>query len=405
MPDTLITSPAGILAVLVGICAFFFFLEKQTGWKLFNYLPPLIWIYLTPVILANPGVIWKGCPAIIAHDSPLFDWMRDVILPLFLIILMLEVDVAAAFRIMGKGVFVMLFGTAGVVLGAPIAYSIIKGHLGPDGWKAFAILSGSWIGGTGNMAAAERAFNVAKGSPEFGLAVLADNFVYIFWLPIMLGSKRIAGWFNKFTRVDPKRIGMLERLSSELPADKGKVEMRHLLYLLFLGLFFSWLAVQVTDLIPLPAKGEPLGAIFSEDTVIILFITTFGILLSMTPARKIPGSHPLAMALVFIYVANMGAKTSLERLAEEAPWFLLGAFIWIFLHGFFCVLGAKLFRIDIHSTAISSAANIGGAASAPIVAAYHNEKLVPVSILMALIGYAIGTYGAIAAGHLCRLLS
>ncbi len=240
MPDTLITSPAGILSVLVGICAFFFFLEKQTGWKLFNYFPPLLWIYLTPVILSNPGAIWEGCPAIIANDSPVYSWMRQILLPLFLIILMLEVDVVAAVRIMGKGIFVMLFGTAGVILGAPIAYLIVKNHLGPDDWQAFAILSGSWIGGTGNMAAAERAFEMTEGSPQFGMAVLGDNFVYIVWLPIMMGSKKIAGWFNKFAKVNPQRIKMLEELSSELTTDKGKVEMRHILYLLFLGLFLEY---------------------------------------------------------------------------------------------------------------------------------------------------------------------
>jgi uncharacterized membrane protein len=101
----------------------------------------------------------------------------------------------------------------------------------------------------------------------------------------------------------------------------------------------------------------------------------------------------------------MGARADIGNLAEQAPWFIVGAYIWIFIHGTFCILGAKLFRVDIHSTAIASAANIGGAASAPVVAAYHNEKLVPVSILMALIGYAIGNYGAFAAAWLCFLVS
>ncbi|MCP4707615.1 MAG: DUF819 family protein, partial [Planctomycetes bacterium] len=330
MPETLITSPAGIVSVLVGICALFFFLEKQTGWKLFNFLPPLLWIYLTPVVLSNMHVIIKGCPAIISNVSPVYGWMKTMILPMFLIILMLEVDVVKTCRIMGKGIYVMLFGTVGVILGAPIAYFIVKGHLGPESWKAFATLSGSWIGGTGQMAAAAEAFEVSGDSPEFGLAVLGDNFVYIVWLPIMLGSKKIAGWFNKFAKVDPKRMDMLEKLSSEMTVDKGKVEMRHILYLLFLGLFFGWVATYITRTMPLPESGTTLGDIFSEGTVKILFITTFGLLLSFTPAKKIPGSHALAMAFVFIYVANMGAKTNMAGLADNALWFLLGAFIWIF---------------------------------------------------------------------------
>jgi uncharacterized membrane protein len=111
------------------------------------------------------------------------------------------------------------------------------------------------------------------------------------------------------------------------------------------------------------------------------------------------------MALVFIFVANMGAKADISGLTASAGWFILGCYIWIAVHGAFCVLGAYLLRVDIHSTAIASAANIGGAASAPVVASSHNEKLVPASILMALMGYAIGNYGAFLAAWLCFLLS
>jgi uncharacterized membrane protein len=148
-----------------------------------------------------------------------------------------------------------------------------------------------------------------------------------------------------------------------------------------------------------------IAPMMTKGTYRILIITTLALLLSFTRARTIPGSHPLAMALVYLFVANMGGKSSVTGLADQAPWFLAGAFIWIFIHGGFCLLGAKIFKVDVHTAAISSAANIGGAASAPIVAAYHNEALVPVSILMALIGYAVGNYGAFAAAWLCYLVS
>jgi uncharacterized membrane protein len=108
------------------------------------------------------------------------------------------------------------------------------------------------------------------------------------------------------------------------------------------------------------------------------------------------------MALVYLFVARMGATADLSRLDASILWFLLGAYIWICIHGFFLVAGAKVLKVDVHTAAIASAANIGGAASAPIVAAYHNPVLVPVSILMALIGYAIGNPAAIFAGLLCK---
>ena len=136
----------------------------------------------------------------------------------------------------------------------------------------------------------------------------------------------------------------------------------------------------------------------------ILQVTTLGLLLSLTPARRIPGSHALAMALVYLFVARMGAVADLSKISGEVFWFLLGAYLWITVHGIFLVAAAKLFRVDVHTAAIASAANIGGAASAPIVAAYHRPSLVPVSILMALLGYAIGTPAALLAAKLCRML-
>jgi uncharacterized membrane protein len=389
MSDSLITSPLGILAILAGVASFFFFLEKKSGWKIFNYFPPLLFIYTIPVIFSNSGLM--------SNKSPVYDWMGDTILPMFLIIMLLDVDVKSAIRVMGRGIFVMLMGTAGVILGAPIAYFIVKSGLAPDTWKAFGTLAGSWIGGTGNMAAVSEGLGTSGES--FGLAVLGDNIVYLIWLPLMLGSKSIARRFARFTRVDPDRVRMLEESSDGLNQKKGRLEMRHLLYLFFLGLFFTWLATKLSGYFP------QVPPVLTAGSWKILLITTFGIILSLTKARTIPGSHQLAMALIYLFVANMGARADIGNLAEQAPWFIVGAYIWIFIHGTFCILGAKLFRVDIHSTAIASAANIGGAASAPVVAAYHNEKLVPVSILMALIGYAIGNYGAFAAAWLCFLVS
>jgi len=385
----MLTSPIGILMILAGITSFFFFLEKKTGWKLFNYFPPLLFIYMLPLVFSNTGIM--------TNESPVYSWMSSTILPMFLVIMLLDVDVISAVKVMGRGIFVMLIGTMGVMIGAPIAYFIVKGGLEPDAWKGFGALAGSWIGGTGNMAAASEA--IGTSPEEFGLAAIADNLVYIIWLPIMLGSKNIAGWFHRFTGVSKKRIDILKEASGKLATKKGNMEMRHFLYLIFLGLLCAWLAGFLSKQLP---QYPP---ILTASAYKILLITTFGLILSTTRARKIPGSHQLAMALIYLFVASMGARANVVSLAGQAPWFLLGAYIWIFIHGAFCVIGAKIFKVDIHSTAIASAANIGGAASAPIVAAYHNENLVPISILMALLGYAIGTYAALATAWLCSIVA
>jgi uncharacterized membrane protein len=229
---------------------------------------------------------------------------------------------------------------------------------------------------------------------QFGLAVLADSALYVVWLPLLLASKALTGPFNRWTRVSDQRLARMEEAAAAEAKEEHPPRVHHLLYLGALGFGATWLAGGIAPRLP---EIEP---VLSTSTWMVLLVTTFGILLSLTPARRIPSSHNVAMAIVYVFVARMGATASLEGLAQ-APAFLLGAAIWLVIHGLFCLGGAWLFKVDVASAAIASAANIGGAASAPVVAAYHRESLVPASILMALIGYAVGNYGAFVAAQLC----
>lgn len=351
---------------------------------MFQYIVPLIWIYATPMVLRNVGVL--------PPSSPAYDVLREYGLPVFITLLLLSVNIGATVRIMGKGVLVMLLGTAGIVVGAPVGYFVVHAWLSPDAWKGFGALAGSWIGGTGNMAAVAGALDTPPD--QFGLAVLADTAIYVAWLPILLASKGFARRFNQWAGVDADRLERMDAAAEAEVEDHGPLAMRHVLYLAFLAFAVTWIAGAVAPRLP------EVGAILSTSTWEILLVTTLGILLSFTAARRIPSSHDLAMGVVYVFVARMGATASLEGLAQ-APAFLLGAAIWIIIHGAFCLAGAWLFKVDVHSAAIASAANVGGAASAPVVAAYHRESLVPVSILMALLGYAMGNYMALVAARLC----
>ncbi len=383
----MIESPIGVLTALTAITSFMFFLEARFKWGFFQYFPPLLFIYAIPVVLSNTGVI--------PTKSVVYDGIGAWVLPVFLTIMLIDVDVRGAVKVMGTGIFVMLIGSIGVVVGAPIAYFIVKGGLGPEAWKGYGALAGSWIGGTGNMAAIAEGLDTPAS--YFGLAAISDNLVYVVWLPIMLGSRGLAERFHKFTGVSNERLERMEKAANELTKKSQEVSMRHILYLAFLGLTVAWIATSASTHLP------AIPPVLSASTWKILIVTTLGILLSLTPARSIPGSHPLAMALVYLFVARMGARAELSGL-EQAPWFVAGAFIWIFIHGLFVVVGAKIFKVDVHTAAIASAANIGGIASAPIVAAFHRESLVPAAILMALIGYAIGNYLAFLTAQLCYMV-
>ena len=390
----LISSPLGTLAVLSFVAAFFFYLQQRTQAKLFNYLPPLLFIYATPVFLNNLDII--------PSESPVYGGLSSYLLPAFIVLMLIKVNVPAVVRVMGKGVAVMLMGTAGVMVGAVVAYMLVHPFLSDDAWKGYGALAGSWIGGTANMAATAEMLGTSE--EQFGLAVIADNVIYIVWLPLLLMSRDFADRFNRWARVPAERLASMDAAAEVHAEDDHPPTMPQYLFLVAIVIGVTWACTAVAPGIAgwLGSTSAALGTVFSETTTRILLVTTVALLLSATPVSRLPNSTAMGTALIYIFVAGMGARASVAGLAE-APMFVAGAFVWIFIHGLFCLAGAWLFRVDVHSVAIASAANIGAAASAPIVAAHHRPNLVPASILMALLGYALGNYLAPLTGHLARI--
>jgi uncharacterized membrane protein len=400
MNSVLISSPIGVLAVLVGVVAFWFWLEKTSRWRIFEFLPPLIFIYASPVLLSNTGII--------PFKSEAYVFLRDYGLPVFIVLMLIKVDVVSAVRIMGKGVLVMLLGSLGVVLGGVAAYALGQtlslGNFLPlavDSWRAFGTLAGSWIGGTGNMTAAHAALDGTAN--DLTMAAAADQMVYLVWLPILLGCKAFADRFNRWARVPAGRLAQMERAAAEFDSGEAAPSMIQLLYLALLALGFTWIAIGLADRLPPIVMGG--ATVITASTWLILLVTTMALLASVTPARTLPAAQPIAMVIIYVYVARVGATMDLGAIDwAQTAGFIGMAYVWIAIHGVFVLAGAWLFRVDVHTLAIASAANIGGAASAPIVAAHHRESLVPASILMALIGYALGNYLAILTGRLAQLV-
>ncbi|MBT8103771.1 MAG: DUF819 family protein [Gammaproteobacteria bacterium] len=392
--EALISSPIGVLAVLCVVAAFFFLLAQVSKAKFFNYVPPLLFIYATPVFLNNFDVI--------PSESIIYTGLSKFALPVFIVLMLIKVNVPAVIRVMGKGVLVMLMGTAGVVVGGVVAYLAVHQWLSDDAWKGFGTLAGSWIGGTANMLATKEMLGASEA--QLGLAVIADNVVYVVWLPLLLMSRDFADKFNKWARVPADRLDAMDAAAALHVEDDHAPTMSQYLYLAAVVLGITAighaLAPSVAEWIASLSPG--LAGVFSETTTRILLVTTIALLLSTTAVSTLPNSTAIGTALVYVFVAGMGARASVAGLTE-APAFVLGAFIWISIHGLFCLAGAWIFRVDVHSVAIASAANIGAAASAPIVAAHHRPSLVPASILMALLGYAMGNYLAPLTGQLAKI--
>jgi uncharacterized membrane protein len=397
--QVLISSPIGVLAVLCIVAAFFFLLAQVTQAKLFNYVPPLLFIYATPVFLSNLSVAGH---VVISNKSIIYSGLSQFVLPVFIVLMLIKVNVPAVVKVMGKGVLVMLMGTAGVVVGGVVSYVIVHGWLPEDSWKGFGALAGSWIGGTANMLATKEMLGASEA--QLGLAVVADNVIYIIWLPLLLMSRDFADKFNKWARVPADRLEAMDAAAAIHVEDDHAPTMQQYLYLAAVVFGVAAISHGLAPLIAAwVAETIPgIAGIFSETTMRILLVTTIALLLSTTKVSELPNSTAIGTALVYIFVAGMGARAEISGLAD-APAFVLGAFIWIFIHGLFMLAGAWIFRVDVHSVAIASAANIGAAASAPIVAAHHRPSLVPASILLALLGYAMGNYLAPLTGHLARI--
>jgi uncharacterized membrane protein len=353
-----------------------------------------LFIYATPVFLNNFDVI--------PSKSPIYGGLSAYLLPAFIVLMLIKVNVPAVVRVMGKGVLVMLLGTVGVMVGAVVAYWLVHPFLPADAWKGYGALAGSWIGGTANMAATAEMLGTSE--EQFGLAVIADNVVYIVWLPLLLMSRDFADRFNRWARVPADRLASMDAAAAVHVDEDQPPSMPQYLFLAAVVISVTWLGTALAPPVAewVASTNPDLANIFSVTTTRILLVTTIALLLSASPVSSLPNSTAMGTALIYVFVAGMGARASVAGLAE-APWFVAGAFVWIAIHGLFCLAGAWIFRVDVHSVAIASAANIGAAASAPVVAAHHRQSLVPASILMALLGYALGNYLAPLTGHLARM--
>jgi uncharacterized membrane protein len=386
-PQILITHPYALLAVMMLIPVLFLNLEKWTRWKVFEYLPPVIWIFIFPIVLSSVKVI--------PTESPTYDGFKAFAVPMFIVLMLLDVDLRSTMKVALRSMGVLVVGAFGVVIGGMVAFLILKGQLEPDSWRGFGALAGSWIGGTGNLAAVAEAVDTPP--TMMGLVVIADTFIFILYFPVLFACKRWAKQFARFTGVTAKDAEQLDRAVGELKEKTSEVKYKDVLTLFGIGFLLIWVVGQIAEHLP------AIEGIFSAKTWTILILTTVALMLASTPLRKVPGTGALSMALVYTYLSMIGAQADI-RDAASAPYFLIAGLFCIILHLALVLVAAKLFRTDVHMTAIASVACIGGAASAPVVAAYHRKELVPVSIILAMGGYALGNYLGLLAAYVCRLM-
>jgi uncharacterized membrane protein len=294
----------------------------------------------------------------------------------------------------------MLAGTAGIVIGGPVAYLVFGGFLPEDAWKGLAALSGSWIGGTANMVAI--AESVGADQAALGPIIVVDTVVGYGWMGVLLF---FSGWqarFDRWNRADTDALEDANRRILETAAQRRPVELWHMAVLI--GLAFAASVVSIAIGQRLPPVGNP--TIISSTTWAVLIVVTGGLLLSFTPVRKLEevGASKLGYAALYLLLTGIGAQANM-RAVLEAPLYLAAGALWIGIHVAVLLIVARLIRAPLFFFATGSMANVGGAASAPVVAGVYNPAMPAVGLLMAVAGYVLGIYAALGCATLLGMLA
>ena len=407
----LITNDAVVLGLLAAVLgAVFWTASRPEGfWKRFyTYVPALLLCYLIPSIFNSIGLI-DG------EASGLYPMARDYLLPASLVLLCIAIDLGAIIRLGPKAVIMFLTGTAGVMLGALVAYGMM-GVIHPetiagDTWRGMTTVAGSWIGGGANQAAMKEVFEVE--ATQFGQFVAVDVLIASLWLAVLLFLAGRAKAFDRWTGADVSAIDDLQNRMESFQAQHARnPSLADLMVILGVGLGATGLAHFLTAplvgwISSLPAEWRLQDYSLTANFFwIVVFATTIGLLLSFTRVRTLEGAgaSKVGSAMLYVLIATIGMQMDLSALLDR-PWLFLLGLIWILVHGGLMLIVAKLIRAPLFFQAVGSQANVGGAASAPVVASAFHPALAPVGVLLAVLGYALGTYCAYLTGLALRAIA
>lgn len=384
----LVQDPMMVFGTLAAVFGLVFFLSGLPAFrKIFDVVPPVLWAYFVPTLLTTFGVL---PPA-----SPVYAWMTRHLLPLALFLLMVTVDLRSVLRLGPLALTMMVAGTLGIVIGGPIVYLLFGGLLPEDAWKGFAALSGSWIGGTANLVAIKE----SVGAPDaiMGPIIVVDTVVGYGWMALLLLFSSRQARFDRWNHARGEALEDANRRIRKLGVNRRPIDVRGAAMVLGLGFAGAMAALAMGDL--LPTVGDP--TIISKTTWAVLIVVTGGLLLSFTPAAKLEevGASTLGYAALYLLLTAIGAQANLRAVAA-APAFLLAGIVWIAIHATILLLVARLLRAPLFFFATASMANIGGVASAPLVAGVYHPAMAPVGLLLAVAGYVLGIYG----GLLCAAI-
>ena len=371
----MITNGFSYVAVLLFLSAVLVTLEKKSGWKFFRYLPAVVLIYVVAMVLCTIGA-WD-----LDATKGTYNGLKNSLTYAMIFTMLLRCDIRKIFRLGRKMLIGFFCASFSIVSGFIMTYVLMKNRLPSDAWMALGALCGSWLGGAGNMIAIQTALDISEA--DMGYALIIDSVNYSLWVVFLLWVIRLAPRFNRWTRSDTR---LIDQISQDLEQNHTSDPITFQSLILILGTAFlvSVLGQQAGNWI------HQLLPVLDTGTWTVLVITALGLLVAVTPAGKLSGTTEISNILLYLIVALLASRASLAELGNAPVWILTG-FIILGIHCGLMVLLCRLFKLDMFTGAVASLANIGGTASAPVLAGAYSGSLVPVGILMALMGYVVGT--------------
>jgi uncharacterized membrane protein len=360
------------LALLVAVISLF---ERKGEFKFFKYIPAVVLIYIFSMIFASFGLFEQNE----AIDT-VYENTKKYLLPAMLFLMLLQVDARDFFKLGRSLLIAYTLALFSIVFGFIVvswAFSFDTDMAG-----AFGALSGSWSGGMANMVAVGAALGVSQEA--FGYALIVDSVNYTIWIIFLLFLTPFAHYFNSFM-ASHEQMQTIENIRY-IPA----VGSNRYLSLLLLSAFVAF-SVNFT--------ADSGFEIFNYTTTTVILATLLGILGSFTKLKTMNGAGTLGSAMLYLLIALIGSKALFENFSGVGVYVFAG-FCILVIHALIMVIGAKIFKLDLFSIAIASLANIGGVASASILAATYNKALVGVGVLMAVMGFIIGTFVGLAVGNI-----
>ncbi len=409
----LFTNDAVVLGILLAILAFVFKTSHSNKpfWKNFyTYVPALLLCYFIPAIFNSLGII-SG------KESHLYFVASRYLLPASLVLLTLSIDIKGILNLGPKAIIMFLTATVGIIIGGPLAILIVStfapeivGGSGPDAvWRGLATVAGSWIGGGANQTAMKEVFGVSDRL--FTAMIAVDVFVANIWMAFLLYGAGISDRIDKWLKSDTSAITEVRKKVEHYRASIERIpSLTDLTMIVAVGFGMTAVAHFGADLIaPWIRDHAPFLEKYSLTSSffwIVVIATTAGLLLSFTKTRELEGAgaSKIGSLLLYVLVATIGMKMDIGAVADSPGFFLVGL-IWMAIHVTILLTVGKLIRAPFFFIAVGSQANVGGAASAPVVASAFHTALAPVGVLLAVLGYALGTYGAWLCGIIMQSVS